>query len=452
LIPMMNLTIHRGAHEIGGNCIELSSGNTRILFDLGMPLVQLADKRKKFDNFDIRNKSAAELIAAGVLPPITGLYQGFDGEKPVDALIISHPHQDHYGLAGFIRKDVPVYLAKETYKIIEVSDLFLPTKAHIQNPAFFEGGVPFQIGPFRITAYLMDHSAFGAYAFLAEASGKRVFYSGDFRGHGRKAGLFQKFLRTAPSPVDCLIMEGTTLSRPDGYCQTEGDLEEEIVKVAKKYPKIKLLYMSAQNIDRMVTFYRAAVKTNSLLVVDLYTAYLLDELRVFAKIPYPNSSFKNLRVFFSKRMMTHLYRQNRKDIVYKFRPFEISVEELKASKKGVFLIFRDSLLEDIRRIGNFKDSVLIYSMYKGYMKEPRFEIVQQFLKDNGIDLRVIHTSGHATFQDLKKLVSALRPETVVPIHTFEPQMYIKFHDNVRLLPDGEAWEISSSRSKMNAGV
>ena len=146
--------------------------------------------------------------------------------------------------------------------------------------------------------------------------------------------------------------------------------------------------------------------------------------------------------------MTHLYRRNRKDIVYKFRPFEISVEELKASKKGVFLIFRESLLADIRRIGNFEDSVLIYSMYKGYMREPRFEAIKEFLKDNGIALKVIHTSGHATFQDLKKLVSALRPETVVPIHTFEPQMYSKFHDNVRLLPDGEALAISSNQSKM----
>ena len=35
------LTIHRGTHEIGGSCIELcsSSGNTRIILDIGLPLV-----------------------------------------------------------------------------------------------------------------------------------------------------------------------------------------------------------------------------------------------------------------------------------------------------------------------------------------------------------------------------------------------------------------------------
>lgn len=439
---MLNLLIHRGAHEIGGNCVELSSGDSRIILDLGMPLVDPHDKKKKFDNFGTRGKSASDLLAAGVLPQVKGLYQGIDSEKPVDAILISHPHQDHYGLIEFLRKGIPAYLGEEAYKVIEVSDLFLPIKAKIQKPIFFKDRQSFQIGPFKITPYLMDHSAFGAYAFLIEAEGKSVFYSGDFRGHGKKAKLFQKFLRTAPAPVNCLLMEGTTLGRPNGRCQTEADLEEEIAKLARKYPGIKLFYASAQNIDRMVTFFKAALRTRSLFVVDLYTAYVLDELHTFAKIPYPSPSYKNLRVLFCKRTMTHLYRQNRKDIVYKFRPFEISIEELKARKKDIFLIFRESLLDDIKKIGDFRDSVTIYSLYKGYMTEPRFEAVKAFLKQNSIALEAIHTSGHATSQDLQKLVSALKPGKVIPIHTFESQMYNQFHDNVCPLPDGEALAVS----------
>ena len=36
----------------------------------------------------------------------------------------------------------------------------------------------------------MDHSAFDAYAFLVEAEGRSLFYSGDFRIHGRKQRVF----------------------------------------------------------------------------------------------------------------------------------------------------------------------------------------------------------------------------------------------------------------------
>jgi len=436
----MNLIIHRGTHEIGGNCVELESNGFRIIFDLGMPLVEPRDKKKKFDSFSIGGKSASALISSGVLPLVKGLYRGVDSEKPVDALLISHAHQDHYGLTGFLRQDIPVYLGEETSKLIEISDLFLHIKAKIDRPNLFKQK-PFKIGPFRITPYLMDHSAFGANAFLIEANGKSAFYSGDFRGHGRKAKLFSKFIRTAPSPVDCLIMEGTTLGRPDKEPQTEEELEVKIIEVAKKYSGIKLLYASGQNIDRMVTFYRAALQTKALFVTDLYVAYLLDELHRFGRIPYPSKAFKNLKVFFSKRMMRHLYRQGRKHMVAKYRPFEITAKEMRDRKGDVFLICRGSLLDDIRQVGRFEHAVFIYSMYTGYMKEPSFSAINEFLKAENISMEVLHTSGHASFQDLKRLVKAVHPNILVPIHTFEPRMFKELHRNTRILADGEALTI-----------
>ena len=34
----MRVRIHRGTKEIGGNCIELSSGGKTLVLDMGMPL------------------------------------------------------------------------------------------------------------------------------------------------------------------------------------------------------------------------------------------------------------------------------------------------------------------------------------------------------------------------------------------------------------------------------
>ena len=51
----------------------------------------------------------------------------------------------------------------------------------------WQSGKPVTLGPFTITPLLVDHSAYDAYALLIEADGQRLFYSGDFRGHGRKA-------------------------------------------------------------------------------------------------------------------------------------------------------------------------------------------------------------------------------------------------------------------------
>jgi hypothetical protein len=40
----------------------------------------------------------------------------------------------------------------------------------------------------------MDHSAFDAYGFLISAGDKSLFYTGDFRGHGRKGKLLDRFV------------------------------------------------------------------------------------------------------------------------------------------------------------------------------------------------------------------------------------------------------------------
>jgi len=57
----------------------------------------------------------------------------------------------------------------------------------------------------------MDHSAFDASSLLIE-TGKKIFYSGDFRGHGRKSKLLHRMIKDPIKEVDCMLMEGTTLA------------------------------------------------------------------------------------------------------------------------------------------------------------------------------------------------------------------------------------------------
>jgi ribonuclease J len=39
----MRARIHRGAREIGGNCVEIEAGAERIVLDIGLPLEQNDD-------------------------------------------------------------------------------------------------------------------------------------------------------------------------------------------------------------------------------------------------------------------------------------------------------------------------------------------------------------------------------------------------------------------------
>jgi len=72
----MRVRIHRGAHEVGGTCIEVESSGSRIVLDVGRPLDAPRD----------------EFVP---LPDLTGLR---DSDPSLLGLVISHGHQDHWGL------------------------------------------------------------------------------------------------------------------------------------------------------------------------------------------------------------------------------------------------------------------------------------------------------------------------------------------------------------------
>lgn len=438
-VRIMNIIVHRGTKEIGGSCIEVRSAMTRLILDLGMPLVAPWNKKEKLESGAYLKMTAKELLEAGVLPRVSGLY-AVNASDPVTAVLLSHPHQDHYGLLAHIHADIPVYLSDGTRRIIAASDIFLPLKVRIKHPQPFEDRKMVTIGDLRVTPYLMDHSGYGAMSFLIEGEGKKVFYTGDFRAHGRKWKLFPRFLRTAPKGVDCLLMEGTTLGRPGKTAETEDDIEKRIVEIAKRRRGLKLIYASGQNIDRLVSFYRAAIRTRSLMVVDLYTAYVLDSLGA-ASIPSPSPRWPALRVLYTKYLMTKIARSGMSRLFKQYRDSEIAPAQIAKDPGRVFLMYRESLTSEIESIGDFREAVLIYSMYEGYRQEPSFVKVQAFLDRNGIAIESAHTSGHACFDDLKRMAEALKPQRLIPIHTFQPERYAELWPAVHTLNDGEEFAV-----------
>lgn len=200
----------------------------------------------------------------------------------------SQQAEDHYGLSNFVHRNVMHFLGEATHKIIEISNLFTPQEVNIANVTYFEKGKAFLIGDFTITPYWADHSAFDSYSFLVEAFGKSIFYSGDFRDHGRKSNAFKWFTHNAPQNVDYLLLEGTTIGRGTKPFKTESKIESELTDVFKQEGKINLIYTSGQNIDRLVSIYKACINTDKILVADVYVATILKELSKFARLPFPS--------------------------------------------------------------------------------------------------------------------------------------------------------------------
>ena len=109
----MRLTIHRGSKEIGGSCVDLQSGRSRILVDFGLSLTD--ERGQPFDSRKIKGASTDDLIESALLPDIEGLYR--DTKPMVNAVLLSHPHQDHYGLLSFVHPEIPIYMSEETAEV-----------------------------------------------------------------------------------------------------------------------------------------------------------------------------------------------------------------------------------------------------------------------------------------------------------------------------------------------
>jgi ribonuclease J len=107
------------------------------------------------------------------------------------------------------------------------------------------------------------------------------------------------------------------------------------------------------------------------------------------------------------------------------------------------MLFRPAMMFDIDSTpGAWNGARVIWSQWEGYLTSPTNFEFRAKLEARGVGLGIIHTSGHASIADLKRLAEALAPDALVPVHTFEGDRYSELFgaDAVRR-SDGEWWEV-----------
>jgi ribonuclease J len=408
--------IHRGANEIGGSCVELEADGQRLLLDLGLPL-------------DGESGQAA-------LPDIRGRS---GGDPSLLGVIVSHPHPDHYGLLPEIDASVPIFIGAGAEVVLKEASFFTGAPSLPAASDHLEHGVPFDQGPFRITPYLVDHSAFDSYAVLVEAGGRRVFYSGDLRAHGRKPGAFSRLVENPPEGVDALLLEGTQVG--PGQAReplSEGDVEELATERFRESEGAALALFSPQNVDRLVTVFRAARRAGRELVLDLYAASVSTAT---GRPTIPQPGFEGIKVYVPQRQRILVKRSQEFDRVEAIRPWRIYAEDLAADPSRYVVTFRHSIGHELLSAGALGDASAVWMMWSGYLERARGIALKQWLAEQGIEMTIAHASGHAQLADLKGVAKAIDPRRVVPIHTSAPEIYDEHFLRVERHPDGEWWEV-----------
>lgn len=426
-----SVTVHRGADTIGGSCIRISHGADSIILDYGMPLMASGGHDLKpgaIDKPSIENQILLDIVN--------------ENNKPL-AFVISHAHPDHYGLIDYIPNDIPVYISNASKALMNVGNIFYDKSMHVDrlnDCSLYSPGKSFEIGPFKVTAFLMDHSAFGACSILVEIDGKSVFYTGDFRGHGRKAGLNDRVMRSVKNP-DVMLMEGTTLD--DGHPSTfknEASVEQALVEQIQHANAPVFVAGSGSNIDRIVSLYRAAKRTGRELVIDLYQMYLLEQLKAFSPGLPPHKG-DALRVYYPKNQRDSILQHLGPEVLERYAPRHMNKSKVDFTSSKY--IFRVSNSVTSRLCAGFMDQGvkpnLVYSMWKGYMdRQLAFSKIENLV---GSQWMYIHTSGHAYKADLLTLCTSVAPRALIPIHTLRARDFDSIFKNVKHIKNNESIEI-----------
>jgi ribonuclease J len=381
----LTVTVHRGTRQIGGSVIEIAHPNgERLLLDAGQAL-------------DLGDGEQDQL-------PST-----LDLAKPA-AVLLTHAHLDHWGLVHKLPTDWRVHCGKATARLIKAAPFADAALPH-EFQTWCVSGSAVQIGAFRVTVYLTDHSAFDAYMLQIDGAERRVFYTGDFRRHGRKSTIVDRLMANPPKDVDLLITEGTNLGT-EKPTVTETELEADLVARASKVQGRIFVAWSGQNIDRTVTLYRAAKQTGRDLIIDLYTADILEQIAEGTGLPRPG--FPNLKVVITRALRHHYSLLRGEAFIERMLPHAVAADKLQGSQ-GIIML-RQGLVKDYRAKGVVPTAqdLFLWSMWEGYLAKG--DKAFDWCKSAGTPMGKLHTSGHASTADLMAFAAAIAPKAIVPVH------------------------------------
>ena len=362
----ISVILHRGAHQIGGVCTEIRTENTRILFDLGMPLEGEGQKNP--------------LRIAGVT----------EGDADCDGVFLTHYHGDHVGEIPHLLQGIPVYMGSAAREILEAEQNHkkcLGEKVWAADVKTMEPENPVQVGDLKVRAIRSDHSAFDTLMYLVEGFGKKVLLTGDFRFHGFHGEELKDELRKIGS-VNLMIVEGTNLTRESFKTCGEAWVEEKFREIVKKYRYV-FLFASSSNLDRIASFTRV-IPRGKYILTDRYQKSLLEIAKKYTKFPD----------YISPKVL--VYGRNLDGNIEK-RGFGMVV---RAHPK--FLPMIEAYFQN-----HPEETCMIYSAWSGYRENLNIK------KMLGLCSKVlsVHVSGHVTKQDLLEAVDLVSPMQVILHHT-----------------------------------
>ena len=394
-----------GLREIGGNCVIVEGEDGTVVFDQGISFNAL----RRYFSGHLKPRGVSELRQLRVLPDLS-MYREAD-------VFITHLHLDHVGLLGNLEPGTRLYVPDAYQVFIEWFRnrpdwlTYMEPRVDVSVDYVKPGS---RYGP--VSAYLVKHSAYPAYAYLYDNGYTRILYTGDLRidsplwyidraAYGR-VYTSQTLTDLEGLDVDLLIIEGTNYTGKAGLIT--GDYLATAVGEVLAGHEGSLVFMSIDHMDIDLFLSSSSLALSHGRLVIVTSRRLVDMVNYwYSQGLVPENLAKEIHLAEDDVALTEL----------------MSIAVRRPSEFVVFAA-ADEVIDVIRSVpdGIGRPRVLV-SMEAEVPERTGFEgPIAEWLSLGRVISYRLRLSGHYYPSQLSKIIKIANPRQVIPIHTEEPEL------------------------------
>ena len=377
-----------GVGEIGKNITAIMYGQDILLVDCG-------------SSFPTLDTPGVDLI----IPDFSFLVEN---EKHIKGLVITHGHEDHIGAIPYLLKEIPnIPIYGSDLAVALINHKLVERKVNTAKLNVVKNGDKVKLGSFTVEFVAVAHSIIGAFALAIQTPAGLIFHTGDYKidytpiGNAAPVDI-SSFARIGERGVKLMLGESTNVEKP-GHTISEKHVGKTLEKVfLTNQDKRIIIATFASNVNRIQQIINIAEKAGR-------------------KVAFSGRSMINIS---EMALDLGLIKTDRKNLVdadalKDYAPNQVCIISTGSQGEPMSALTRMANGED--KVVVTKDDLIVISSSAIPGNEKAIYGVINNLYRRGAkvlygSLEELHVSGHACREELKMMLSLIRPQFFIPVH------------------------------------
>ncbi|GLY49337.1 ribonuclease J [Lentzea sp. NBRC 102530] len=338
-----------------------------------------------------------------ILPDFRAIEDRLDA---IDAIVLTHGHEDHIGAVPFLlklRPDLPVVGSRFTLALLAAK-----CREHRQNPRLVEvrEGERRPFGPFELEFFAVNHSIPDALAVAIRTSAGLVLHTGDIKLDqlpldGRLTDL-AGFSRLGDEGVDLFLVDSTNAEVP-GFVVPEREIGPVLENVIRKADQRVIVACFASHVHRVQQVLDVAVQYKR--KIAFVGRSMVRNMGIAADLGFlnvPDGLFVDI------------------DVAMRMEEDEVIFVSTGSQGEPLSALSRMARGEHRQISIREGDTVILASSLIPGNENAVFNVVNGLAKLGATVVHQgnakVHVSGHSPAGELLFLYNAVRPSNVMPVH------------------------------------